>query len=147
MENASKALLIAGAILLAILIISLGLMAYNGAKNTVGSSNLNKQEIEAFNSQWENYIGSNKTAAEVRALCSAAIANNASEKKLGTNKFITISGGDGTNTISISETWAASGTNTTAPMLVNSKTYKVEVDSSAGYSDGLIVKINVSVQS
>ena len=65
MENASKALIIAGAILLSILIISLGIMVYNNAKNTVGSSNLDKQEIQTFNSQWEQYEGSNKTASEV----------------------------------------------------------------------------------
>ena len=57
MENASKALIIAGAILLSILIISLGIMVYNNAKNTVGSSNLDKQEIQTFNSQWEQYEG------------------------------------------------------------------------------------------
>ena len=138
MENASKALLIAGAILLAILIISLGLMAYQQAKNSVGSSNLNKQEIEAFNSQWENYIGKNKTASEVRSLCSAAIANNASEKNLGTNKFMTISGGDGTSTIDISED--GTNTKTTSPMLINSKNYTVEVKT---YSNGMITAIEV----
>ena len=38
MENASKALIIAGAILLSILIISLGIMVYSNAKNTYGST-------------------------------------------------------------------------------------------------------------
>lgn len=42
MENASKALIIAGAILLSVLIISLGIMVYNNAKNTVGSANLSQ---------------------------------------------------------------------------------------------------------
>ena len=40
MENASKALIIAGAILLAILIISLGILIFNQAQDTVGSVNM-----------------------------------------------------------------------------------------------------------
>lgn len=90
MENASKALIIAGAILLAIIIISLGLMVVNNARNQVSSANLSKAEMEAFNAQWEAYQGSNKTASEVRSLYSAVIAHNASEDKLGTGRQITI---------------------------------------------------------
>ena len=40
MENASKALIIAGAILLAILLISLGIMIYTQAQNTVQNSGM-----------------------------------------------------------------------------------------------------------
>ena len=79
MENASKALIIAGAILLSILIISLGIMVYNNAKNTVGSASLDKQEIQTFNSYFEKYVGDNKTASEVRTMISEVIASNASE--------------------------------------------------------------------
>ena len=49
MENASKALIIAGAILLAIIIISLGLMVTNQAKEQVGNANLSAQQIQTFN--------------------------------------------------------------------------------------------------
>ena len=38
MENASKALIIAGAILLAILLISLGIMIFNQAQDTVNKT-------------------------------------------------------------------------------------------------------------
>ncbi len=92
MENASKALIIAGAILLAILIISLGIMVYNNARNTVGSSNLDSQSISSFNSQWENYAGTNKTASEVRTLISALISSNASETNSGTGRTVTFNG-------------------------------------------------------
>ena len=90
MENASKALIIAGAILLSILIISLGIMVYNNSKNTVNSANLNQQEISTFNSQWESYVGSNKTASEVRTMISAVIASNASETNSGSGRTVTI---------------------------------------------------------
>ena len=44
MENASKALIIAGAILLAILIISLGIVIYNQAAGVVNTDQLNSVE-------------------------------------------------------------------------------------------------------
>ena len=73
MENATKALIIAGAILISIVIISLGIMVVNNARNQVGSSNLDKQTMDSFNSEWEGYVGQNKTSSDVRSLCSAAI--------------------------------------------------------------------------
>ncbi len=133
MENASKALLIAGAILLAILIISLGLMAYQQAKNSAGSANLSKTEIEVFNSQWENYLGKNKTAAEVRALYSAVIAHNASETKLGTNRWITI-----TKTGTPNKNTLTADPNIEMDNPSNSQTYEI----TAGYKNGLIVGID-----
>lgn len=97
MENASKALIIAGAILLSILIISLGIMVYNNAKNTVGSANLSKQEIQTFNSQWENYDGSNKSASEVKSMIQAVIASNADETKSGKNRTVQVNNAKPTN--------------------------------------------------
>ena len=92
MENASKALIIAGAILLSILIISLGIMVYNNSKNAVGSANLSKQEIATFNSEWESYRGANKTAGEVSTMIGAVIANNAAEKNNGGGRLIAVNG-------------------------------------------------------
>ena len=47
MENASKALLIAGAILLAILIIAIGMFIYNSAQSTINNSmqSMSTQEV------------------------------------------------------------------------------------------------------
>ena len=102
MENASKALIIAGAILLSILIISLGIMVYNNAKETVGSTSLNSQEIQTFNSQWEAYVGTNETAAEVNSMISAVIASNAAETNSGTNRTVTINSSTPTSTVTLS---------------------------------------------
>ena len=52
MENASKALIIAGAILLSILLISLGIFVFTQAQDTMGSINLNDQEVMAFNNKF-----------------------------------------------------------------------------------------------
>lgn len=79
MENASKALIIAGAILLAILLISLGLIVFRNASGTINNANLNKEEIQAFNYQFEKYIGENKSGTEVRALLQLVAANNNAE--------------------------------------------------------------------
>ena len=46
MENASKALIIAGAILLSILLITLGIMIFGQAQDTVNNSGMSQAEIE-----------------------------------------------------------------------------------------------------
>ena len=76
MENASKALLIAGAILLCILIIAIGMFIYNSAQETIVSSlnSLSTQEIEAFNNQFVTYQGVQK-GTNVKALMGRLIAN------------------------------------------------------------------------
>lgn len=133
MENASKALIIAGAILLSILIVSLGIMVYQNAKNTIGSSNLNKQEIEAFNSQWQNYEGTKKTASEVRSAAQAIIASNASESKSGSNRWVSFS-----NSSKASTTAQTTQPTVTVPSLANSNTYTIVV----GYdTNGLVVDV------
>ncbi len=76
MENASKALLIAGAILLAILIIAIGMFIYNSAQSTVNDSmtSLTTQEIDAFNNQFISYEGQ-QTGSNVKALIGRLVAN------------------------------------------------------------------------
>ena len=76
MENASKALIIAGAILISILIISLGVLVYNQASSTVNKANLNSQEAHAQNSKFESYFGTDVTATEVKNLLSEIRTNN-----------------------------------------------------------------------
>ena len=125
MENASKALIIAGAILLSILIISLGIIVYNNAKNTVGSASLDKQEIQTFNSDFEKYVGDNKTASEVRTMISEVIASNASENNGGKARTITINGVAPTSV---------------PATLSGSTSYIISVDTNA--STGLITNIN-----
>lgn len=80
MENATKALLIAAAVLIAILIISLGIVIYNQASETVNSVNMSGQEIQAFNDQFLKYDGSGKRGTEVNALLKTALNNNMSER-------------------------------------------------------------------
>lgn len=67
MENASKALIIAGAILLSILIIALGVFVFNQAKSSIGNTGLSDQEVAAFNSKFDSYEGK-QLGSSVRSL-------------------------------------------------------------------------------
>lgn len=78
MENASKALIIAGAILLAIVIISLGLIVVNNTRNVTDNTNLSEQEIQAFNAKFTPYEGEKISGIKVKALLQTAISSNAS---------------------------------------------------------------------
>ena len=60
MENASKALIIAGAILLSILIIGLGMFIYQQAAGAMNDTGLSDQEIQAFNQKFLQYEGTKK---------------------------------------------------------------------------------------
>ena len=76
MENASKALIIAGAIILAILIIGLGMVVFNQARDAIGGANLDSEKATAFNSKFLAYTGSSVTGANARSLRDLIIANN-----------------------------------------------------------------------
>ena len=59
MENASKALIIAGAILISILLISVGIIIMNAINDPVqqGADSAASQAIEIFNSKFTGYMG------------------------------------------------------------------------------------------
>ena len=75
MENASKALIIAGAILLSILIIGLGMMVFNQAKNAITGASLDAEKADAINSKYEVYLGSQK-GTNVKSLLDLIKNNN-----------------------------------------------------------------------
>lgn len=76
MENASKALIIAGAILLSILIIAIGMYIYSSAQAQVNNSltTMSTSEIEGFNSTFTSYEGV-QTGSQVKALVNRLISN------------------------------------------------------------------------
>ena len=92
MENASKAIIIAGAILLSILIIAIGMYIYNSSTNSIYSAadQISSQEKDSFNSQWTSYEES-QPGSSVRNMISKLIANadvNAEEKTKLPDLFI-----------------------------------------------------------
>ena len=76
MENASKALIIACAILLSILIIAIGMYVYSSAQSTINSSltQMSSSEKGAFNSTFTGYQG-NQTGSQVKALIGDLLTN------------------------------------------------------------------------
>lgn len=78
MENATKALLIAAAVLIAIILISLGVSIVTSAQDQINRSNtaLNSAEIESFNSTFRSYEGAAVSGTKVRTLGRAVIQNN-----------------------------------------------------------------------
>ena len=91
MENASKALIIAGAILLAILIISLGIMIYNQASGVVNNNSMTEVEVTTFNQKFEQYLGDKVRGANVNSLINAVNTNNMSTDD--TSKQVTLKNG------------------------------------------------------
>lgn len=84
MENASKALIIAGAILISILLISVGVLIMSGADGmteTMGTT-MNQQEIDAFNQPFLTYESTNQTANNVKALISKIASSNTTNDAL-----------------------------------------------------------------
>lgn len=91
MENASKALIIAGAILLSILIIGLGMVIFNQAKDAIGNTGMDKQKIAAYNSEFESYEGTNVNGTKVRNLYDVVRNHNIANQD-DTSLQISISG-------------------------------------------------------
>ena len=75
MENASKALIIAGSILLAIAIIGLGMGVFNKVSDIGGGAGLDSEKIAAYNSKFEAYVGTKK-GSEALNLCRDVKAHN-----------------------------------------------------------------------
>lgn len=94
MENATKALIIAGAILVSILIISIGIVIVNAGMGVqdVATGKMDAQAIQAFNATFINYSGEQR-GSSVKTLLQAIIANNAANK----DTQVTVSGSFGTD--------------------------------------------------
>lgn len=78
MENASKALIIAGAILISILLISVGILVMNSINPMKDSAQKRSEAMasESFNAQFTSYEGE-QSGSQVRAMFSAVNASNA----------------------------------------------------------------------
>lgn len=78
MENATKALIIAGAVLIAILLISVGIMVFNAANDPINqaANSSEQQAVQMFNESFTSYLGTSVSGQQVRSLVSAIIASN-----------------------------------------------------------------------
>ena len=78
MENASKALIIAGSILIAILLISAALLVMNSISSVTEQSEAisKSMEIQMSNSKISEYFGTSVPGSKVKALLSEIMVNN-----------------------------------------------------------------------
>ena len=117
MENASKALIIAGAILLAILLISLGIMIFTQAQDTVTNSGMSEAEVQSFNSKFTKYEGKIK-GTMVKSLVQEVLSNNGNENN--TERKVKMKGTDIGSALAYTETPTTSG-------IKNNETYTVKM--------------------
>ncbi|MCI9365485.1 MAG: hypothetical protein HFJ54_02465 [Clostridia bacterium] len=89
MENASKALIIAGAILISILLISIGILVMNSAGQMTDrmDSSMDETAIQSFNRKFENYVGT-KRGSVIKSLISEVETSNT----VNVNDQITLTG-------------------------------------------------------
>ena len=139
MENASKALLIAGAILIVILLIGIGMLIYSRSTGVVdiAAGTMSAQEIQAFNSQFTPYEG-NQRGSSIRAMISTVIANNAAYDT-SSPKFVRIINSTGVQGMS----GGAQVTNENMAELSSKINTQVTYPVTFNYTDGLISQITI----
>ena len=76
MENASKALIIAGAILLSIVLITLGVVIIGRGQETVDQANIDDQVVSTWNQKWTKYEGESVNGTVVNNLINEVISSN-----------------------------------------------------------------------
>ena len=91
MENASKALLIAGAILICILLIAIGMYVYNAASETINSaaSKMSQQDKDIYNSDVKQYEGATVKGSEIKSMIETITSKNQGNVNQS-GKFISI---------------------------------------------------------
>ena len=133
MENATKALMIAGAVLIAIMIIGVGMMIFSSSNDMLNESlgGMDKFAIDQFNSTFLPYEGRQK-GSQLKQLISDIITLNATNKGINDYKIVSVNGK------TESADLRAERTN-----LVSGKNYTVTLDYNEG---GLITTITIAAE-
>ena len=130
MENASKALIIAGAILISILIVGLGVIIYNNVSGIASdTSGIDQQAVSSHNSPIESYFSDHTTGSNVRALINYVNGINrtaqANSDTVGNYIYLT------TTDTNI----ASSGSQVTTSNIRTGRSYSVHLGGSEDFSD------------
>lgn len=138
MENASKALIIAGAILLSILIISLGIMIFNQAQDAMSNGGMSEAEVSAFNNKFIKYQGENQKASVIKNLVQEVNVSNGQEENSDEDRQVKIVDNTGDDIINqkstdVPFTYTSNG-------VKNSVLYKVNI---TDYKNGRISEITI----
>lgn len=144
MENASKALIIAASVLIAIMIVAMGVTIFNKAQSSADTTSLDTTEINMFNQKFERYAG-NQLGSQVKSLLSFAISNASTNQddpsklpSIGLTRDTTSKDDKATQTIEAANT--ISNFNDIRNAIVSTHTYWIEIE----YGDnGLISTITI----
>ena len=149
MENASKALIIAGSILVTIIVISLGIVVFNNFRKPVeNNTSLDTEIVAQFNGKIRPYVGNNISGSQVRALAQlirsidqTAINNKEDIKRVS----LYINNSEKKEAIySLRAGETAIGGTKNVQVIKTNKYYKVETTSDA---NGLITEIVITENS
>ena len=140
MENASKALIIAGAILLSILIIGLGMFIYQQASGAIGNANMDPQKIQAYNSEFASYEGT-KSGTQVRALLDIIRSHNLANTDDPSLNVVAMTSSAANVTAAPTELVTATAINDIKKTINAGKTYTVDFGYDA--NSGFIVAVGI----
>lgn len=146
MENASKALIIAGSILLAVLIVAMGVTIFNKARGAASTENLDAAEIDMFNKKFDKYLTGNSgrgiLGSQVKTMLSSAISNaNTNQDEPSKLPAIKLEGGTEITGGQTAEANLQNYINSISNMkndIISKNNYRVTADYG---TSGLIVKI------
>lgn len=145
MENASKALLIAGAVLIVIVLISVGVLIVNQASGVTDQASdiTTSQAVETFNNQFQNYAGIQK-GSSVKTLLSAIATSNATNNNTSGHMIkVTFTNNTAAGATPAASTVTDKDTITKLVSgVVNSARYQVDLDSRD--DDGYINAITIT---
>ena len=143
MENASKALIIAGAILLSILIIGLGMAIYQQASGAIGNANMDPQKIQAYNSEFASYEGT-KSGTQVRALLDIIRSHNLANTDDPSLNVVAMTSSAAGVTAAPTELVTAAAINDIKKTINAGKTYTVDFGYDA--NSGFIVAVGIDAK-
>lgn len=136
MENASKALIIAGAILLSILLIAVGMFIFQQAQGQINKAGnrLDQSAIETHNKQFSQYEGM-QTGTQVKSLIQTIIANNrrVKEEDDGVQKEVKIQGTSADLNGKTTESSISAAVKST-------KKYRIELN----YENGIVTQVTIA---
>ena len=141
MENASKALIIAGAVLISILLISLGIMIYNQAKQVTDNTNLDEVSVTTYNEKFNQYLGEKVKASVVNSLVAAVNQNNQTKTTNGNKILLDLPNADSNATTTTTGLISTNSGETITGVAKSTNVYKVTITEYA--SSGKISKISI----
>ena len=135
MENASKALIIAAAILIAIVLITLGVYVIGVGQDQIKNSGMSDIEITTFNQKFTKYMGTQK-GSTIRTMVQEVMSNNNSDEASDETR-VSINSGAESALVSLSNEENKEPSYSSA--FKNTKTYYVDFD----YTNGRVTNITV----